>query len=55
MTHDQDVVDLNPSTIYWMDVSDLQAITLKKIVNKGSQIVHTNKIFYTKKHFYNSK
>jgi len=30
MAHDQEVVGSNPSTIYWLDVSDLLAITLKK-------------------------
>jgi hypothetical protein len=31
MAHDQEVVGSNPGTVYWMDVSDLLAITLKKI------------------------
>ncbi len=30
MIHDQEVVGSNPNTVYWMDVSDLLAITLKK-------------------------
>jgi hypothetical protein len=30
MAHDQEVVGSNPSTVYWMNVSDLLAITLKK-------------------------
>ncbi len=30
MALDQEVVDSNPSTVYWMDVSDLQANTLQK-------------------------
>jgi hypothetical protein len=30
MTHDQEVVGSNPVTVYWMDVSDLLAITLKR-------------------------
>jgi hypothetical protein len=30
MAHDQEVVGSNPKTVYWMDVSDLLAITLKK-------------------------
>jgi hypothetical protein len=30
MAHDQRVVGSNPGTIYWMDVSDLLAITFKK-------------------------
>ncbi len=46
MTHDQEVVGSNPGTVYWMDVSDLLAITLKeKIENKGSQMGHTKKNF----------
>ncbi len=32
-----------------MDVSELLAITLKKIENKGSQMGHTKKIFKKKK------
>jgi hypothetical protein len=32
-----------------MDVSDLLAITLKKIENKGSQMGHTKKNIYKKK------
>jgi hypothetical protein len=39
MAHDREVVGSNPGTIYWMDVCNLQAITLKKIENKGSQMV----------------
>jgi hypothetical protein len=35
-------VGSNPA-VYWMDVSDLLAITLKKIENKGSQMGHTKK------------
>jgi hypothetical protein len=30
MAHDQEVMGSNPSTVYWKDVSDLLAITLKK-------------------------
>jgi hypothetical protein len=30
MAHDQKVVGSNPCTVYWMDVSDLLAITLKE-------------------------
>jgi hypothetical protein len=30
MAHDQEIVGSNPSTVYWMDVSNLLAITLKK-------------------------
>ena len=41
MAHDQEVVSSNPGTIYWMDVSDLLAITLKeklkiKIAKRGT-------------------
>jgi hypothetical protein len=43
MAYDQEVVGSNPSTVYWMDVSNLLAITLKKIENKGSQMGHTKK------------
>ena len=43
MAHDQEVVGSNPGTVYWMDVSNLLAITLKKNGNKGSQIGHTKK------------
>jgi hypothetical protein len=31
MAHDQEIMGSNPGTVYWMDVSDLLAITLKKI------------------------
>jgi hypothetical protein len=34
MAHDQEVVGSNPGTIYWMDVSDLLAITLKEKLEK---------------------
>jgi hypothetical protein len=30
MAHDLEVVGSNPGTVYWMDVSDLLAITLQK-------------------------
>jgi hypothetical protein len=30
MAHDQEVVGSNPGTVYWMDVSELLAITLKE-------------------------
>ncbi len=30
MAHDQEVMGSNPGAVYWMDVSDLLAITLKK-------------------------
>ncbi len=32
ITHDQEVVGSNPGTVYWMDVSNLLAITLKKTI-----------------------
>jgi hypothetical protein len=43
MAHDQEVVGSSPGTIFWMDVSNLLAITLKKIENKGKQMGHTKK------------
>jgi hypothetical protein len=43
MAHAQEVAGSNPGTIYWMDVSDLLAIALKKIENKGSQMGDTKK------------
>jgi hypothetical protein len=30
MAHDQEVMGSNPGTVYWMDVSDLLAITFKE-------------------------
>jgi hypothetical protein len=30
MAHDQEVVGSNPGTVYWRDVSNLLAITLKE-------------------------
>jgi hypothetical protein len=30
MAHDQEVKGSNPGTVYWVDVSNLLAITLKK-------------------------
>jgi hypothetical protein len=39
----KEVVGSNPDPIYWLDVSDLLAITLKK--NKGSQMGHTKNMF----------
>ncbi len=44
MAYNQEVVSLNPYTIYWMDVSDAKAITLSENgENKGSQMWHTKK------------
>ncbi len=48
MAHDQEVVGSNPGTIYWMDISDDAAITLKKFENKGSQMGHTKKNYLKK-------
>jgi hypothetical protein len=31
MAHDQEVMDSNPSTVYWMDVSDDASYYIKKI------------------------
>jgi hypothetical protein len=45
MAHNQEVVGSNPGTAYWMDVSKLLAITLKKIGNKVSQMWHPKNIF----------
>jgi hypothetical protein len=30
MAHDQEVMGSNPGTVYWMDVNNLLAITLKE-------------------------
>jgi hypothetical protein len=30
MAHDQEVMSSDPATVYWMDVSNLLAITLQK-------------------------
>jgi hypothetical protein len=38
----------NPSTVCWMDVSDLLAIIFKRNCKKGSQKGHTKKIFKNK-------
>jgi hypothetical protein len=38
MAHDQEVVGSNPCTIYWMDVSNLLAITLKKMNEKVAKL-----------------
>ncbi len=44
MAHDQEVVVSNPSTVYWMDVSDDASNYIKKkIENKGRQMGHTKK------------
>jgi hypothetical protein len=49
MARSQEVVGSNPDAVFWMDVSKLLAITLKKIENKGSQMGHTKKILHKKK------
>ena len=44
MAHDQELVGSNPSTVYWMDVSDDASYYIKKkIENKGNQMGHTKK------------
>jgi hypothetical protein len=49
MTHDQEVVGSNPGTVYWMDVSDLLAITLKKKLKiKVAKWGTPKKIFFNK-------
>jgi hypothetical protein len=46
MAHDQEVMSLNPGTIYWMDVSTNASYYVReKIENKGSQMGHTKKKF----------
>jgi hypothetical protein len=48
-THDQEIVGLNPSTVYWIDVSDASYHIHENKENKGSQIGHTKKIFLKSK------
>ena len=51
MAHDQEVMGSNPGTVYWMDVSDLLAITLNtnwKI--KVAKWAHQN-FFFLKRTF----
>jgi hypothetical protein len=44
MAHDQEVVGSNPSTIYWMDVSDATSYYIQENnENKGSRMGHTKK------------
>ncbi len=45
MAHDQEVVGLNPGTIYWMDVSNASYYIQENNKNKGSRMGHTKKIF----------
>jgi hypothetical protein len=46
MAHDQEVMGLNPCTVYWMDVSDASYYinSYTKITKKGSRMGHTKKI-----------
>jgi hypothetical protein len=44
MTHNQEVVSSNPSTVYWMDVSNNASYYIK-LKKTGSQMGHTIKIF----------
>jgi hypothetical protein len=41
-------VDLNPGTVYWMDVSDAGYYIHKKNENKDCPIGHTKKILFKK-------
>ena len=45
MAHDQEVMGSNPDNVYWMDVSIVSYYIIEKYGNKGSQMVHTKKIF----------
>jgi hypothetical protein len=45
MAHDQEVVDSNPGTIYWMDVSHDATVILKKIEIKVAKWDTPKKIF----------
>jgi hypothetical protein len=40
MAHNQEVVGLNPGTVYWMDVSDANYYIHKNNKNKGSSMGH---------------
>ncbi len=48
-THDQEVVGLNPGTLYWMDASIASYYIHKKMKIKGSQMGHTKKLLIKKK------
>jgi hypothetical protein len=49
MAHDQEVVGSNPSTVYWMDVSDDASYYIKeKLKIKVGKMGHTKKIFNKK-------
>jgi hypothetical protein len=54
MAHDQEVMGSNSGTLYWMELSNLLAIALKKIENKGRQMGHTKKIFKNTLHYITS-
>jgi len=43
MAHDQEIVGSNPSTVYWMDVSNASYYIKRKFENKGSQMGRTKK------------
>jgi hypothetical protein len=51
MAHDQEVMGLNPCTVYWMDVSDASYYinSYTKITKKGSRMGHTKKNIKKKK------
>jgi hypothetical protein len=51
MAHDQEVMCLNPSTVYWMDVSNNASYSVKKI--NGIQMGHSKKIFKEKNNINN--
>ncbi len=48
--HDQEVVGLNPGTLYWMDVSvaSYYINIHKNNENKGSQMGHTTRKYFFK-------
>ena len=50
MAHSQDVVGLNPGTLYWMNVRDTSYyINIQKNnENRGGQMGHTKKIYFLK-------
>jgi hypothetical protein len=48
MAHDQEVAGSNPGTVYWMDVSHLLAITLKKNLKIKVAIWGTPKKYFFK-------
>jgi hypothetical protein len=50
MAHDQEVVNSNPGTVYWMDVSNLLAITLKEKLKIKVAIWGTPKKYLKKKY-----